>query len=257
MIEALILFAILGIFAGLVAGMFGVGGGIITVPFFVAFFIQFGFEEEIIIHMAVGTSLGCIVFTGISSAYAHSKKNAISYNFLKPLASGIVIGAFLGALFAVQLNGNLLKTIIGIFALLIAIQMSVSKDIKLKPRNQINKEPYFVGSGIGFLSSILGIGGGIFSVPYLKASGLPMTSSVGTSAACGIPIAVFGTLGYLILLPPFALGYIYLPAAIGISLTSILGAKYGANIAHHVSEKMLKRMMASMMFLISIYMVFS
>lgn len=263
MIEALTLFAILGIFAGLIAGMFGVGGGIITVPFFVAFFIQFGFEEEIIIHMAVGTSLGCIVFTGISSAYAHSKKNAISYNFLKPLASGIVIGAFLGALFAVQLNGNLLKTIIGIFALLIAIQMSVSKDIKLKPRNQTNKEPYFVGSGIGFLSSILGIGGGIFSVPYLKASGLPMTSSVGTSAACGIPIAFFGALGYLIsgvdniLIPPFALGYIYLPAVIGISLTSILAAKYGANIAHHVSEKMLKRMMASMMFLISIYMVFS
>ena len=138
MIEALTLFAILGIFAGLVAGMFGVGGGIITVPFFVAIFIQFGFEEEIIIHMAVGTSLGCIVFTGISSAYAHSKKNAISYNFLKPLASGIVIGAFLGALFAVQLNGNLLKTIIGIFALLIAILMSVSRDIKLKPRNQMN-----------------------------------------------------------------------------------------------------------------------
>ena len=109
MIEALILFAILGIFAGLIAGMFGVGGGIITVPFFVAFFIQFGFEEEIIIHMAVGTSLGCIAFIGISSAYAHSKKNAISYNFLKPLASGIVIGAFLGALFAVQLNGNLLE----------------------------------------------------------------------------------------------------------------------------------------------------
>jgi uncharacterized membrane protein YfcA len=113
------------------------------------------------------------------------------------------------------------------------------------------------------MSSILGIGGGIFSVPYLKASGLSMTSSVGTSAACGVPIAIFGAFGYLIsgvnntLLPPLTLGYIYLPALIGISLTSIVAAKYGANIAHHVSENILKKMMASLMLLIFIYMVFS
>lgn len=97
MIEALVLFATLGIFAGLIAGMFGVGGGIITVPVLVACFMQFGFEEAIMIHMAVGTSLGCIVFTGMSSAYAHNKKNAVNYNFFNPIASGIIIGAFIGA----------------------------------------------------------------------------------------------------------------------------------------------------------------
>ena len=191
------------------------------------------------------------------------KKNAINYNFFKPIASGIVIGAFIGALFAVQLNGNILKIIIGIFALFVAIQMSINKEIKFKKRTEKNKEPYFVGTGIGFMSSILGIGGGIFSVPYLKASGLPMTSSIGTSAACGVPIAIFGALGYIIsginnaLLPSLTLGYIYLPALIGISLTSIIAARYGAEIAHRVSEKILKRMMACMMFLISFYMVFS
>ena len=139
MIEALILFATLGIFAGLIAGMFGVGGGIITVPFLVACFIQYGFEEAIIIHMAVGTSLACIVFTGISSAYAHRKKNAINYKFFKPIAFGIVIGAFLGALFAVQLNGSILKIIIGIFALFIAIQMGINKEIVLKERTKKNR----------------------------------------------------------------------------------------------------------------------
>ena len=262
MIEALILFATLGIFAGLIAGMFGVGGGIITVPVLVACFIQYDFEDAIMTHMAVGTSLGCIVFTGISSAYAHRKKNAINYKFFKPIALGIVIGAFLGALFAVQLNGNILKIIIGIFALFVAIQMGINREIEFKKRVERNKEPYFVGTGIGFISSILGIGGGIFSVPYLKASGLTMTSSIGTSAACGVPIAIFGALGYIIsginnaLLPPLTLGYIYLPALLGISLTSVIAAKYGAHIAHHVSEKILKRMMASMMLLISFYMVF-
>jgi uncharacterized membrane protein YfcA len=214
-------------------------------------------------HMAVGTSLGCIVFTGVSSAYAHRQKNAINYRLFKPIALGMIIGAFLGALFAVQLNGNILKIIIGFFALFVAIQMGIDKEIGLKERTKKNKEPYFVGTGIGFTSSVLGIGGGIFSVPYLKASGLPMTSSIGTSAACGVPIAIFGALGYVIsginniLLPPLSLGYIYLPALLGISLTSIIAAKYGAHIAHHVSEKILKRMMASMMLLVSFYMVFS
>ena len=155
MIEALILFANLGIFAGLIAGMFGVGGGIITVPVLVACFIQYGFEDAITIHMAVGTSLGCIVFTGISSAYAHRQKNAINYKFFKPIALGIVIGAFLGALFAVQLNGDILKIIIGIFALFIAIQMGINKEIEFKERAKRKKEPYFVGTGIGFTSSIL------------------------------------------------------------------------------------------------------
>ena len=141
--------------------------------------------------------------------------------------------------------------------------MGINREIVLKERTKKNKEPYFVGTAIGFTSSILGIGGGIFSVPYLKASGLPMTSSIGTSAACGVPIAIFGALGYIIsginnsLLPSLTLGYIYLPALLGISLTSIIAAKYGAHIAHHVSEKILKRMMASMMLLISFYMVFS
>jgi len=150
MIESLILFATLGIFAGLIAGMFGVGGGIITVPVLVACFIQYGFEDAIMIHMAVGTSLGCIVFTGISSAYAHRQKNAINYKFFKPIALGIVIGAFLGALFAVQLNGNILKIIIGIFALFVAIQMGINREIEFKKRAERNKEPYFVGTGIGF-----------------------------------------------------------------------------------------------------------
>ena len=156
MIEALILFATLGIFAGLIAGMFGVGGGIITVPVLVACFIQYGFEEAIMIHMAVGTSLGCIVFTGISSAYAHKQKNAINYTFFKPIAIGIVIGAFFGALFAVQLDGNILKFIIGVFALFVAIQMGINREIEFKERTKKNKEPYFVGTGIGFTSSILG-----------------------------------------------------------------------------------------------------
>jgi uncharacterized membrane protein YfcA len=130
----------------------------------------------------------------------------------------------------------------------------------LQKKNNGSKKSYIVGTGIGFLSSILGIGGGIFSVPYFKYLGLSMTSSIGTSAACGVPIAFFGALGYFVLgisnenLPSLTLGYIYLPALFGITITSIISAKYGADIAHYVSEHILKRLMVSLMLLISIYM---
>ena len=259
MIEEFILFAVLGVFSGLIAGMFGVGGGVIIVPVLVASFMGYGFDESIIIHLAIGTSLACIFFTGLSSANAHRKKQAIDFTLFKQVALGITLGALLGAIFAVQLDGNLLKIIIGVFALIMAVQIGFNFTLSLK--NNLSKGPYFVGTGIGFLSSVLGIGGGIFSVPYFKSSGLSMTSSVGTSAACGIPIAFFGALGYFILgissesLPSYTLGYIYLPALFGITITSIIAAQYGAAIAHYVSEYILKILMVSLMLLISIYMI--
>lgn len=259
MIEEFILFAVLGVFSGLIAGMFGVGGGVIIVPVLVASFMGYGFDESIIIHLAIGTSLACIFFTGLSSANAHRKKQAIDFTLFKQVALGITLGALLGAMFAVQLDGNLLKIIIGVFALIMAVQIGFNFTLSLK--NNLSKGPYFVGTGIGFLSSVLGIGGGIFSVPYFKSSGLSMTSSVGTSAACGIPIAFFGALGYFILgisndnLPSLTLGYIYLPALFGITITSIISAQYGAAIAHYVSEYILKILMVSLMLLISIYMI--
>ena len=259
MIEEFILFAVLGVFSGLIAGMFGVGGGVIIVPVLVASFMGYGFDESIIIHLAIGTSLACIFFTGLSSANAHRKKHAIDFTLFKQVALGITLGALLGAMFAVQLDGNLLKIIIGVFALIMAVQIGFNFTLSLK--NNLSKGPYFVGTGIGFLSSVLGIGGGIFSVPYFKSSGLSMTSSVGTSAACGIPIAFFGALGYFILgisnesLPSYTLGYIYLPALFGITITSIIAAQYGAAIAHYVSEYILKILMVSLMLLISIYMI--
>ena len=118
----------------------------------------------------------------------------------------------------------------------------------------------FVGSGIGFLSSILGIGGGTFSVPYFKGSGLNLTSAIGTSAACGVPIAIFGTLGYIFagidspLMPNFSLGYVYVPAVLGVSITSIFAARYGAELAHYLSQEVLRMLMAGWFFVVSIYM---
>ena len=260
MIEEMIIFISLGVFSGLIAGLFGIGGGTLIVPVLVACFFSMGFEESIIVHLALGTSMACIFFTGLASANAHKKKNAIDFGVMKPVVIGIIFGSFLGAIFAIQIAGSILKIIIGLFALFVAIQIGFQ--LELRRRRSDNKSTsYIAGSSIGFLSSILGIGGGIFSVSYFKSSGLSLTTSIGTSAACGVPIAIFASLGYIFVgfnnsvLPPMSIGYIYLPAVIGVSMTSIFTAVYGAKLAHFISEKLLRNLLISLMLTISIYMI--
>lgn len=260
MIEEMIIFISLGVFSGLIAGLFGIGGGTLIVPVLVACFFSMGFEESIIVHLALGTSMACIFFTGLASANAHKKKNAIDFGVMKPVVIGIIFGSFLGAIFAIQIAGSILKIIIGLFALFVAIQIGFQ--LELRRRRSDNKSTsYVAGSSIGFLSSILGIGGGIFSVSYFKTSGLSLTTSIGTSAACGVPIAIFASLGYIFVgfnnsvLPPMSIGYIYLPAVIGVSMTSIFTAVYGAKLAHFISEKLLRNLLISLMLTISIYMI--
>ena len=260
MIEEMIIFISLGVFSGLIAGLFGIGGGTLIVPVLVACFFSMGFEESIIVHLALGTSMACIFFTGLASAYAHKKKNAIDFGVMKPVVIGIIFGSFLGAIFAIQIAGSILKIIIGLFALFVAIQIGFQLEFQRR-RSDNKSTSYVAGSSIGFLSSILGIGGGIFSVSYFKSSGLSLTTSIGTSAACGVPIAIFASLGYIFVgfnnsvLPPMSIGYIYLPAVIGVSMTSIFTAVYGAKLAHFISEKLLRNLLISLMLTISIYMI--
>ena len=259
MFDEILIFGALGILAGLLAGMFGIGGGLIMVPVLIGTFLSLDFNNEIIVQLAIGTSIACIIFTSLSSANAHRIKGSVNVNHFKPVATGIIFGAFAGALFAVQIDGLILKLTIASFILIVGLDILLDKNI-IQKIFQFKPKSIFVGSGIGFLSSILGIGGGTFSVPYFKGSGLSLTSSIGTSAACGVPIAIFGTLGYIFaglnvdLLPNMSLGFIYMPALIGVSITSIFSAKYGADLAHYLSKDTLRRLMASWFFIISIYM---
>ena len=260
MMDEILIFAALGILAGLLAGMFGIGGGLVIVPVLIGTFISLGFDASIVVHLSIGTAISCIIFTSSASANAHRKKKSIDFGHFKPVATGIIFGALCGALFAVQIEGFFLKLSIATFVFLVGIQILF--DIQIYSKRIVPNKPksIFAGSIIGFLSSILGMGGGTFSVPYFRASGLKLTTSIGTSAACGVPIAIFGTIGYILAgikvseLPNLSLGYIYLPALLGVSVTSIFAAKYGADLAHYLSQSILKRLMAAWFFIISIYM---
>lgn len=245
-----IIYLVLGSFAGVLAGLFGVGGGMIIVPVLVYSFALQGFAPEVLTHMAVGTSLATIAFTSINSVRAHNKVGAVRWSLFLWMALGIVFGCVLGALTASILSGPLLQKIIGVFAICVAIQMA----FELRPKAALSEpgKPSLVAAGsvVGWASTIFGIGGGSLTVPFLVWRSLPMQQAVATSAACGMPIAVAGAISFMWTgwsseaLPDWSLGYVYLPAVIGIAATSVFFAGYGARLAHRLSQRLLKRLFA-------------
>ncbi|WP_185267711.1 sulfite exporter TauE/SafE family protein [Halopseudomonas xiamenensis] len=243
-----IIYLVLGACAGVLAGLFGVGGGMIIVPVLVYSFALQGFAPEVLTHMAVGTSLATIAFTSVNSVRAHNKLGAVRWRLFLWLALGIVFGCLLGGLTASGLSGPILQKIIGVFAICVAIQMA----FELKPRAALGEpgKPTLTVAGgvIGWASTIFGIGGGSLTVPFLVWRSVPMQQAVATSAACGMPIAVAGALSFMVTgwaaadLPDWSLGYVYLPAMIGIAATSVFFAGYGARLAHRLSQRLLKRL---------------
>src|SRR5690606_2409022 len=235
-----------------------VATGLITVPVLVYSFALQGFAPDVLTHMAVGTSLATIAFTSINSVRAHHKMGAVRWPFFGWLALGIVFGCVLGALTATALSGPVLQKVIGVFAICVAIQMA----FELKPRAALS-EPgkpalTIAGGVIGWASTIFGIGGGSLTVPFLVWRSVPMQQAVATSAACGMPIALAGAISFMVAgwagpqLPAWSLGYVYLPAMVGIAATSVFFAGYGARLAHRLSQRLLKRLFALLLVLVGI-----
>ena len=250
MLESLILYLVLGSFAGVVAGLFGIGGGLLIVPVLIFSFAAQGMPDAVITHAAVATSLATIVVTSISSILAHHKRGAVRIEYFKFLSLGVAVGAVIGVWIAEQLTGENLQIIFGIFACTVAIQMAFDLRPKRGQSNPERAELTGAGVFIGAASSLFGIGGGTMTVPYLTARGAEMRHAVGTSAAVGLPIALFSAMAYMWAgqdaagMPAYSLGYIYLPAFVGIALASSQFARVGAKLAHTLPQKRLKQVFA-------------
>lgn len=243
----LFLYLLLGMFSGILAGLFGIGGGIIIIPVFFSIFKNIvGVPDEALAHTVLGSSLGVIVFSSLASTYSHNKREAVIWEILKLIAPSICVGASLGALTASFISSSNLQVLVALFLVLISIQMI----FEFPPPSQNPKTnvvgPVVVGSGIGWLSGIFGIGGGVFSVPYFYHRGLQMTQAIGSSAACGIPIAISGSISYMVVgsdienLPEYSLGYVYLPSVIIVGLASAWSAIVGVRAAHRIKQKKLR-----------------
>lgn len=249
-------YLVLGAVAGLMAGLFGVGGGLIIVPVLMYTFQLSGISTDVAAHLAIGTSLATIIFTSISSTYTHHKKGNIDWHVVRWLSLGIIFGCILGGFTASLLQGKTLKIIIGCFVLCMSIQLGLN----LKPKASKTLPNIYglsiVGFLVGWASAIFGIGGGSLIVPFLAFCSLVMQRAVAISAACGFPIALSGALSYAYFgwdvtgLPSWSLGYIYLPALIGITLTSMIFSRLGAKLAYRLSPVLLRRMFAIFLFIV-------
>ncbi len=250
LLPTLLLYLALGAFAGVMAGLLGVGGGLIIVPVLAWIFHGQAVADAIVMHLAIGTSLATIVVTSISSVRAHHLRGAVLWPVVWQLTPGIVIGAWLGAAVADVLPSAVLSKIFAVFVLAVAAQMAFGA--KPAPHRGLPGTTGMMATGgvIGGVSAIVGIGGGSLTVPFLTWCNKAMRQAVATSAACGLPIALAGSVGYIVAglnsadLPAWSLGYVYGPALLGVAAASMLSAPLGAKLAHTLPTGTLKKVFA-------------
>jgi uncharacterized protein len=257
-----LMYVALGGFVGVLAGLLGVGGGLVIVPVLTFIFTAQHLPDAHILHLALGTSLASIMFTSVSSLRAHHQRGAVDWMVVRRISLGIMAGTFGGSWVAAQLSTRFLKAFFVVFLYYVATQMLLN--IKPKPHRQIPglTAMFGVGGVIGGVSSLVGIGGGSLSVPFLTWCNVAIHRAIGTSAAIGFPIALAGAVGYVVnglsaQLPPYSLGFVYLPALAGIATASIVTAPVGAKLAHTLPVDKLKKIFALLLIVMGTKMLWS
>lgn len=256
-------YPVMGLFAGFFAGLLGIGGGMILVSLMVFAFNAQHFPADRVMHLALGTSLATIIFTSIKSVQSHHKHGAVRWDIVKHSALGLVVGTLAGSAVADALRSRALALLFTAFVVYSAINMML--DLKPKATRGL---PGPVGlqagaSVVGVASALVGAGGGFLSIPLMSFCNVPMRQCVATSAAFGLPIAVSGTIGFLVggwnkdHLPPLSLGYLYLPALIGIVVGTFVTVPIGARVAHTIPVPKLKKVFAVILSIMAIKMTVS
>jgi len=252
-LDGIWIFPLLGAVAGVLAGLLGIGGGVILVPALAWLLPLHGVPKEAALHAALASSLASIVVTAASSAWSHHRRGSVMWPTAAWMAPGLLLGGWLGSAFAVHVADDALRWIVAAYCFIVALQMFASRngngggDLRAPaPRGWPMSA---AGVGIGAVSSVVGIGGGSMAVPLLVWRGIAPVRAVGTSSACGVPIGLASALGYALhapagALPQHAIGYVHLPATLGVAVASLLAAPYGTKLAHRIGGAALKRVFA-------------
>lgn len=255
-------FLLLGALAGVLAGLFGIGGGLVIVPALVFILPANGMVAAKVMHVAIATSLATIVVTAAASVIAHHRERAVEWSTVRGIGPGLVAGTLLGTAIADDLSSTVLRVVFAIFLIFVALQTlfdGVPGAVRRLP-GAIGLA--VTGVAIGVLSALVGIGGGTVITPLLTSYNTPLRRAIATSAACGIPIALAGTVGYLISglnevgMPAYSSGYIYWPAFAGIAFTSVLFAPVGARLTHRVPLHVLNRAFALLLVIIAVRLLY-
>jgi uncharacterized protein len=263
MLFLFITYALVGVIAGVLAGLLGIGGGLVIVPMLVYCFAQQNVSYDIIMQMALGTSMASIMFTAVSSFMAHHRVGAVRWDIVRRIVPGILVGTFLGSCVAARMSTRFLSVFFVVFLYYVALQMILDRRPNPSRQPPGHVGMFGVGSVIGAVSSFVGIGGGTLSVPFMVWCNVPVHNAIGTSAAIGFPIAISGTVGYVLSglsaanLPELSLGYVYLPGLIGIVCASVFTAPLGVRLAHRLPVRKLKQVFAVLLALVGTRMLFS
>lgn len=256
-------YIMVGILAGLLAGLLGISGGVITVPCLTLIFHWIGFPQAHILHAAIGTSLAAMVLTGISAAWSHHLKSAVVWDVVKAMLPGILVGSVVGASIARILPGVILALVFGLFSIGLGIYFYCKR---FRARDGVKKPKtarfLWIGFGISGIANILGIGGGIVTVPVLVAHHYPEKKAIGTSAATGLIISFLGALGYLYfglgeIQVHDSIGYLYLPAFILVGIASALSAPFGAKLAHQLPAEKIRKIFGIFLVVSGLLMIFT
>jgi uncharacterized membrane protein YfcA len=257
MLDGFWIFPLLGVVAGVLAGLLGVGGGLVLVAALAWLLPLHGIDHGVAMHAALASSMASIVLTAASSAYAHHRRGGVLWPTVAWMAPGLVVGGWLGSLVAVALDGAVLKWGVIGYCLLAAAQMAFGR-VRGGAGDVVPAGPGMsaAGVGIGAVSAVVGIGGGSMTVPLLVWRGVAAVRAVGTSSACGVVIGIASAAGYAFnapagALPAHAAGYVYLPAAVGVAAASVLAAPLGSRLAHAIGGPALKRVFAGFLVLVA------
>ncbi|OIQ16141.1 MAG: hypothetical protein BM556_15900 [Bacteriovorax sp. MedPE-SWde] len=253
-----LIYLLLGIFAGTLSGLFGIGGGLVIVPTLLfCFKYTSAIPNDLAVYMAIGTSLAIILVTVSNSTYRHYKKGGVDKAIVLKLIIPIMIGTAIGAQFSNTLSPRTLEIIFGVYVTLVSLKMLFDKKIEGEMKKTSLLLYSLVGFVIGFKSAILGIGGGTISIPFLSWRGVAMKKAVGVSASLGIPIALIGSTSYILSgmkvesLPEMSLGYVYLPGFFGVVLTSAYFTKIGAKLSHSLPQERMKKIFVIFLFIVA------
>jgi uncharacterized protein len=259
----ILVYIVLGGFVGFMGGLLGVGGGGILVPLLASILVYQGIGGDQVVHLSLGTSLMCMIISAIASTRAHASRDAVVWKVVGGMAPGIILGSLLVTQVAANLKSAYIALFFALFMALVAVQMFMN----WKPKPNLNPITFrgllVAGVAIGSVSALAAVGGGFLTVTYLSYKNIVMKRAIGTSAAIGLPIAISGTIGYMIsgwsktLSVPYTIGFIYLPAFLAISIAISITAPYGARCSHHLPEAYLKKIFAVISLILSLTMVIS
>lgn len=240
----------IGLVVGFLSGLLGIGGGIVIVSSLAIMFASHGFPAEHVMHLALGSSMACIVLSSIASFRTHDKHGAVDWHVVRNVTPGLIVGVMLGVLVARLATTAVLKYMYLVFTVSVTLQWLLN--IKPKPSRELPARGWLSAFGIfmGVIAGLFGGGGAVVGVPFLTWCNQSIHRAIGTVAALGFPISIIGTISYIAAgwhmpdMPPWSLGFVYLPAVVGISSMSMLSARWGARTAHRLKGDTLRRIFA-------------